>query len=357
MSDEDKDSKTQDPTQKRLDDALEKGDVAKSQEVNTWFVIAASTLLLSSFSGSISTGIEVPMRNLLMNLHQIRVDGPGLLSLLGQIELMLIGVLGVPLLLLLIAGVGSNLIQHKLVFSTEPLTPKFSKISPAAGFARVFGKQAGANFLKGIFKVVALSVVMVLILWPERHRLDAMIRFDPIAILTVTKTISLQLMGTVVAMLAVVAALDFLFQYRQWFERQKMSLEEIKEEYKQSEGDPHIKGRIRQIRHARMKKRMMAAVPTASVIITNPTHYAVALKYERGMPAPICVAKGVDVLALKIREIATANDIPIVENVPLARALHASVEIDDEIPVEHYHAVAEVIGYVMRLRRGITGLG
>ncbi|EKS36293.1 MULTISPECIES: flagellar biosynthesis protein FlhB [Afipia] len=357
MSDEDKESKTQDPTQKRLDDALEKGDVAKSQEVNTWFVIAASTLLLSSFSGSISKGIEVPMRNLLMNMHQIRVDGPGLLSLLSQIELMLIGVLGVPLLLLLIAGVGSNLIQHRLVFSTEPLSPKFSKISPMAGFQRLFGKQAGANFLKGVFKVVLLGVVMFLVLWPERHRVDAMIRFDPMSILNVTKTISVQLMGTVVAALALVAALDYLFQYRQWFERQKMSLEEIKEEYKQSEGDPHIKGRIRQLRHARAKKRMMAAVPTASVIITNPTHYAVALKYDRGMAAPVCVAKGVDALALKIREIATANDIPIVENVPLARALHATVDIDDEIPVEHYHAVAEVIGYVMKLKRRISGLG
>lgn len=357
MSDEDKESKTQDPTQKRLDDALEKGDVAKSQEVNTWFVIAASTLLLSSFSGSISAGIEAPMRNLIMNAHQIRVDGPGLLALMSSIGFMLIGVLGVPLLLLIIAGVASNLIQHRLVFSAEAISPKFSKISPMAGAARLFGKQAGANFLKGLFKVIALSIVMVLVLWPERHRLDAMVRFDPMSILHVTKTISVQLMGTVVAMLAVVAILDYLFQYRQWFERQKMSLQEMKEEYKQSEGDPHIKGRIRQIRHARMKKRMMAAVPTASVIITNPTHYAVALKYERGMPAPICVAKGVDSLALKIREIATAKDIPIVENVPLARALHASVEIDDEIPVEHYHAVAEVIGYVMKLRRGVSSFG
>ena len=351
MADDDKESKTQDPTQKRLDDALEKGDVAKSQEVNTWFVIGASTLLLSSFSGSISQGIEVPMRNLLMNMHQIRVDGPGLLSLLSQIELMLIGVLGVPLLMLLIAGIASNLIQHRLVFSTEPLTPKFSKISPAAGFARLFGKQAGANFLKGIFKVLLVGVVMCLVLWPERHRLDAIVRFDPASILNITKTISVQLMGTVVALLALVAALDYLFQYRQWFERQKMSLEEVKEEYKQSEGDPHIKGRIRQLRHARMKKRMMAAVPRASVIITNPTHYSVALKYERGMSAPVCVAKGVDLMAFKIREIATAHNIPIVENVPLARALHATVEVDDEIPVEHYHAVAEVIGYVMRLRR------
>jgi len=173
--------------------------------------------------------------------------------------------------------------------------------------------------------------------------------------LGIARGLSVHLWTAAVARLALVAALDCLFQYRQWFERQKMSLQEIKEEYKQSEGDPHIKGRIRQLRHARMRKRMMAAVPTASVVITNPTHYAVALKYERGMPAPICVAKGVDAIAFKIREVAGANDIPIVENVPLARALHATVEIDDEIPVEHYHAVAEVIGYVMRLRRNLSG--
>ena len=162
-------------------------------------------------------------------------------------------------------------------------------------------------------------------------------------------------MGAVVAMLAVVAIADYFFQYRQWYERQKMSLREMKEEFKQSEGDPHIKGRIRQLRQQRMKKRMMAAVPKASVIITNPTHYSVALSYERGMPAPVCVAKGADQIALKIREVAGEHNIPIVENVPLARALYATVEIDDEIPVEHYHAVAEIIGYVMGLRRGLSG--
>lgn len=181
-----------------------------------------------------------------------------------------------------------------------------------------------------------------------------MVRLDPAVILTATKTLSMQLIGAVVALLAAVAAADYFFQYREWFERQKMSLQEVKEEYKQSEGDPHVKGRIRQLRQMRMKKRMMAAVPTASVVITNPTHFAVALKYEPGMSAPICVAKGADAIAFKIREVANANDIPIVENPPLARALHATVEIDDEIPVEHYHAVAEVIGYVMRLRRGFS---
>jgi flagellar biosynthetic protein FlhB len=247
------------------------------------------------------------------------------------------------------------MMQHRLVWSGESLKPKFSKISPGAGAKRIFGKQAAANFAKGIFKLVALGAVMMAVLWPERDRLEAMVRFDPAAILGATTSLTLQLMGAVVAMLAVVAIADYFFQYRQWYERQKMSLQEMKEEFKQSEGDPHIKGRIRQLRHARMKKRMMAAVPKASVIITNPTHYAVALSYERGMPAPICVAKGVDSIALKIREIANKHDIPIVENVPLARALHATVEIDDEIPVEHYHAVAEIIGYVMGLKRGLSG--
>jgi flagellar biosynthesis protein FlhB len=347
--------KTEDPTQKRLDDAHDRGDVAKSQEVNTWFMIAGATLVLSTFSGSIGGGITMPLRNLLANAAMIRADGAGLLALAQHLGFILIAALGVPLLLLLIAAIAGNMVQHRLVWSGEQLKPKLSKISPLAGAKRVFGKQAAANFAKGVFKVTALAAVMGAVLWPERHRLEAMVRFDPAAILGVTTTLILQLLGAVLAMLALVAVADYFFQYRQWFERQKMSLREMKEEFKQSEGDPHIKGRIRQLRHARMKKRMMAAVPKASVIITNPTHYSVALSYERGMSAPVCVAKGVDLIALKIREVAKAHNIPVVENVPLARALHASVEIDDEIPVEHYHAVAEVIGYVMGLKRGLSG--
>jgi flagellar biosynthetic protein FlhB len=355
MADDDAAEKTQDPTQKRLDDAHERGDVAKSQEVNTWFLIAGATLVMSSFSGSIGSGIEMPLRNLIANSWMINVDGPGLLALTQSLGYAVMAALGMPFLFLIIAALAGNMIQHRMVWSAEGLTPKFSKISPMAGAKRIFGKQAAANFVKGLFKLIALGVVMMAVLWPERHRLDAMIRFEPEAIMGVTRTLTLQLMGAVVAMLALVAIADFFFQYRQWYEKQKMSLQEIKEEYKQSEGDPHIKGRIRQLRQQRMRKRMMAAVPKASVIITNPTHYAVALSYDRGMPAPICVAKGIDAIALKIREVATAHDIPIVENVALARALHASVEIDDEIPMEHYKAVAEIIGYVMGLKRGISG--
>jgi flagellar biosynthesis protein FlhB len=354
MADEsDSSDKTHDPTQKRLDDAHDRGDVAKSQEINTWFVIAGGTLVLSTFSGSVGGGIMMPMRNLIANSWMVQTDGPGLLQLAQSLGYILIAALGIPFLMLALAAIAGNMIQHRLVWSGESLKPKFSKISPGAGAKRIFGKQAVANFGKGLFKVIALGAVMTAILWPERHRLEAFVRFDPAALLGATTGLTLHLMGAVVAMLAVVAIADYLFQYRQWFERQKMSLQEMKEEFKQSEGDPHVKGRIRQLRQARMKKRMMAAVPKASVIITNPTHYSVALAYERGMSAPICVAKGVDTLALKIREVAGEHDIPIVENVPLARALYAAVDIDDEIPMEHYHAVAEIIGYVMGLKRGV----
>ena len=356
MADEsDSSDKTEDPTQKRLDDAHDRGDVAKSQEINTWFVIAGGTLVLSTFSGSIGGGILMPLRNLLAKSWMIHTDGASLLLLTQSLGYSLMAALGVPFLLLALAAIAGNMVQHRLVWSAESLKPKFSKVSPGAGAKRIFGKQAAANFAKGLFKVIALGAVMTAILWTERLRLEAFVHLDPAALLGATTSMTVHLMGAVVAMLAVVAIADYLFQYRQWFERQKMSLQEMKEEFKQSEGDPHIKGKLRQLRQQRMKKRMMAAVPKASVIITNPTHYAVALSYERGMSAPVCVAKGIDTIALKIREIAGKHDIPIVENVPLARALYATVDIDEEIPVEHYHAVAEIIGYVMGLRRGLSG--
>jgi flagellar biosynthetic protein FlhB len=355
MADQDDASeRSEDPTQKRLDDAHDRGDVAKSQEVNTWFMIAGATLVLSTFSGSIG-GIQMPLRNLIANSWMIHADGPGLLALAQSLEYVLIAALGVPLLMLALAAIAGNMLQHRLVWSGESLKPKFSKISPAAGAKRIFGKQAAANFGKGLFKLTALGAVMAAILWPERHRLEAMVRFDPAAIFGVVISLTLHLMGAVVAMLAVVAIADYFFQYRQWYDRQKMSLKEMKEEFKQSEGDPVVKGKLRQLRQLRMKKRMMAAVPKASVIITNPTHYSVALSYQRGMSAPVCVAKGADNVAFKIREIAREHDIPIVENVQLARALYATVAVDDEIPVEHYHAVAEIIGYVMGLKRGLSG--
>jgi flagellar biosynthetic protein FlhB len=349
MAEEDSE-KTEDPTQKRLDEAHERGDVVKSQEVSTWFVLAGGTLVLLGFSSSMSSGLTTTFRGMMANSHRIPMDGRGLMRLLEKLGIEMIAALAIPFLLLALAALAGNMLQHRLVWSTDPITPKFSKVSPAAGFKRVFSKIALANFVKGLIKLVLMGVVMTAILWPKRQQLESFITLDPVAILLVCKSLSLEILGTVVAILAVIAAVDYLFQYRQWHQRLKMSVRELKEEFKQSEGDPTIKAKIRQLRQERSRKRMMAAVPTASVVITNPTHYAVALRYERGMSAPECVAKGVDLIALKIREVAAEHDIPVIENPPLARALHATVEVDQEIPPEHYKAVAEVIGYVMRLK-------
>jgi flagellar biosynthetic protein FlhB len=346
--------RTEEPSQKRLEEALKRGDVVKSQEVNTWFVMAGATLVLMAFSAGMSRDLTATMRGLIANSWQISVDGPALPGLFKKIGLEIVAAVAIPFLVLMLAALGGNLVQHKLVWSFDGLMPKLSKLSPLAGLQRQFSKQAIANFGKGLVKIVIVGAVLASLMWPERQHMEALVHSDPATLLPYVFSITLKLMGTVVAMLAVIAAADYLFQYRQWYEKQKMSLRELKEEFKQSEGDPTIKGKLKQMRQARMRKRMMAAVPKASVIITNPTHFAVALQYERGMAAPICVAKGVDALALKIREIATEHRIPIVENPPLARALHATVQIDQVIPAEHYKAVAEVIGYVMRLRRAVA---
>ena len=353
MADESDNEKTEEPTQKRLDDALKRGDVAKSQEVNTWFILGAGTLVMSNMSGSMSTDLSATMRGLIANAAQIRLDGPALPGLFQKIGLEMLAAIALPFLLLLLAAVAGNMIQHRLVWSFESLQPKLSKISPMAGMKRLFSKQALANFAKGLVKIVLVGVVLTLLMWPERGHIGALARTDPVAILPLALSLTLKILGAVVAILAVVAAADYLFQYRTWHERQKMSMQEIRDEYKQSEGDPTIKGKLKQIRHARMRKRMIAAVPKATVVITNPTHFAVALQYERGMEAPICVAKGVDALALKIRAIATEHAVPVVENPPLARALHATVEVDEAIPAEPYKAVAEVIGFVMKFRRPV----
>jgi flagellar biosynthetic protein FlhB len=327
--------------------------VVKSQEVNTWFVLAGGTLVLAAFSGSMGGGLTATFRGLLANSYQIPVDGRGLMAIVGRIEREVLAAVAIPIVLLMLAAIAGSMIQHRLVWSAEPLKPKLSKISPAAGLKRMFSVQALANFAKGLIKLVLIGAVMTAMLWPQRSRLEALVQTDILATLMLTRSLALQVLGVVIAILFFVAAADYLFQYRQWYERQKMSVREMKDEFKQTEGDPMIKGKIRQLRQSRMRKRMIAAVPKASVVITNPTHYAIALRYESGMNAPLCLAKGVDALALKIREVAGEHAIPVVENPPLARALHATVEVDREIPPEHYKAVAEIIGYVMKLRRAV----
>lgn len=346
--------KTEEPSSRKLEEAHKKGDVAKSQEVNSWFLMLGATLVFILFAGNMAAGIALSLQEVLAHAHSIPVDGAGLAHLTLHLGLGVLAALGVPLLLLILPGLGGNLIQHRPVLSAEQLKPKFSKISPLAGAKRLLSMTTAVNFAKSLAKLVIVSGVMVAVLWPARDQLDAIVSLDPAELLSLTQTMAVKLLGAVLAVLTVVAALDYAYQRHSWWQKQRMTAKELRDEYKQMEGDPLVRAKLRQVRIERGRKRMMANVPRSSVVITNPTHYAVALQYEAGMNAPICLAKGADAVTLKIRELAAQHNIPIVENPPLARALHASVENDEEIAPEHYKAVAEVIGFVMRLkgRRG-----
>lgn len=351
MSDEpDQSEKTEEPSQKKLDDAKKKGNIPKSQEVTSWFMILAATLVIMIFSGDMANSLAGLLSGFLGNIHDYPMDGMGLIDLLWNLILGVTAIVGIPFLFFWFAGVAGNLAQFPPILTTEPIKPKFSKVSPMAGFKRLFSPTSLVNFLKSLIKLIVVAVIISVIMLPKRDILDATILLDPAELPALLRALALQVLGGVLAILTVIAGADYAWQRHTWHQKLRMTLKEVRDEYKAQEGDPHIQAKIRQIRRERSQQRMMTKVPEASVIITNPTHFAVALKYEEGMPAPICLAKGQDNIALKIREIARENDIPIVENPPLARALHATTEIDDEIPVEHFKAVAEVIGYVMRLR-------
>ncbi|WP_319533482.1 flagellar biosynthesis protein FlhB [uncultured Cohaesibacter sp.] len=351
MAEENDDAeKSEEPTQKRLQDAQKKGDVAKSQEVSAWFSMMGTGLVVAVLGSYVARGTAENLKGFLEHSYQLRIDGGLLSQIWGKVGYAMLGVLIVPMLALLAMAVFGNIVQHKFVFSTEPLKPKLSKVSPAAGFKRLFSKESLVNFVKGLIKLSIIAFLMTVIIYPQRDKLDVVMGLEPIEILPFIRDLALQLIIGVIVVMTVVAGMDYLYQRNRWYEKQKMSLREIKEEFKQAEGDPHVKAKLRQVRMERSRRRMMAAVPEASVVLTNPTHYSVALKYENGMPAPICVAKGVDETAMRIREIAKEHNIPIVENPPLTRALYATVDLDDEVPEEHYKAVAEVIGYIMKLK-------
>ena len=350
MSDTDDAEKTEEPTQKRLDDAHEKGDVPKSQEVSAWFSLVGTALVISFLAPAMISDLSDIMAHFFAHADTIAVDPGALVFLLEITGPQILGVVAIPLLTLLALAVVGNVIQHKPLWTAERMKPKLNKISPLAGLKRLFSKDSLANFLKGLVKITVVSAVVFLVLWPQKDLLDTIVFRETSLLLPEVQELAIQVVGAILALMTVVAGLDFVWQRKKWFEKQRMTKQEIKEEYKQSEGDPQIKAKIRELRQQRSRNRMMASVPDATVVITNPTHYAVALLYEDGMGAPQCVALGVDDLALRIRAVAKEADVPIVENPPLARALYAAMDLNDYVPEEHYAAVAKVIGYVLQLR-------
>jgi flagellar biosynthetic protein FlhB len=254
--------------------------------------------------------------------------------------------------LLLFAAIAAPVMQIGWLFAPEKITPKFTIFNVAAGFQRLFNVSALVEFARGVTKVVIIAVVGYYILKPPVMRIELLVGLDPRLAFALMIALGEKLLFTIIAIIATIGVADFFYQRWQLNRQLRMTKQEVKDEHKNSEGDPLIKGTMRRIRFTRARRRMLQAVPKAAVVITNPTHYAVALHYELGSQgAPTVVAKGVDFMAKKIREIAVEHDVPIVENPPLTRALYASVELDDEIPAEHYKAVAEIIGYIMRLKR------
>ncbi|GJE56129.1 flagellar biosynthesis protein FlhB [Methylobacterium thuringiense] len=347
----DQEDKTEEPSQRRIDQAIEKGNVANSVEINTFFMLGAFTLALMLAAGPVATKLMTDIRGFLAHAHAIPSDPQAYAGLAGRVLIIFLQAIAIPAAMVATAALAAGMIQHPPVFTAQSLAPKFERISPMAGMKRLLGIEAFVQFGKGLAKLGVVGVVGGTILWGQHDRLEAFAQLDPAAGLRAVLALALKMMGGVLAAYVAIALGDALYQRHRWRSRLRMTKEELKQEHKESEGSPEVKGRRKQLMHQRVKKRMMAAVPTATVIITNPTHYAVALRYEPGMGAPICVAKGVDSLAFRIRAVATEAGVPVLENPPLARALHATVEIDDEIPAEHYRAVAEVIGFVLRLRK------
>ncbi|MBS1167666.1 MAG: flhB 2 [Proteobacteria bacterium] len=348
---DDDSDKTEEPTQRKLEQAHEQGDVIKSMEVSTFFGLVAVTAVVGLTGSGVTGVLLAPLRGLIEHAAEIAVDGGGLRRLYFTLVGGFLLALAFPLVLMALGGIAGSLAQHRMVFSWKSLEPRLDKVSPLAGLKRMFSPESLANFIKGLLKIAMLGTVMVSVLWPERDRLDALVTIDIARTLTVTKTLAMRMLGFMLALMFLIAAIDYFWARFRYMTRQRMSLQEVKDEHKQTEGDPHIKGRIRQLRMQRAKQRMMQKVPDATVVVTNPTHYAVALKYDHSTPAPICVAKGVDEVALRIRELAKNSDVPVVENPPLARALYASVDLDETIPEQHYKAVAQVVGYVLNLKK------
>ncbi|MFM9977336.1 MAG: flagellar biosynthesis protein FlhB [Sphingomonadaceae bacterium] len=349
---DDKDQKTQDPTEKKLSDARAKGDIATATEMRHAVMFAAALVVMGGL-GSWTLAQAGPMLVTLWgNADDYPLEPEGAQAFASGIMVSLASTLGPILGLLFGSALLILFVQGRPSLSWSRVAPKWSKVSPVAGFGRIFGGRALIEFLKTLAKCAVVIAIAAVVIAPQMVGLDQLIDAAPHAIAQMAGGLVRRMIEAVAILVGCIAALDFLYQRYSYFQRMKMSLQEVKDEHKESEGDPQIKARIRAIGIQRAKRRMMAAVPKASVIITNPTHYAVALKYDHGdMAAPVVVAKGVDEVALRIRQIAKENGVPIVESPPLARALYAGAALDRPIPTEHFKAVAEIIGYVMRLAK------
>lgn len=342
--------KTEEPTAKRKNDARAKGQVARSQEINGAFVLLAGFAMLKIFGHSIYTDLTDYMRYIFGHLNQ-GIDTESVMRLFIGIITILAKTSFPIMAAIMIMGLAINLFQVGINFTTEPVGFKPENLNPINGFGRIFSSRALIELVKSLFKIVIIGFLIYDYLKDEIFHMPRFIFSDLNASLDGIAAIILSLAFKICMLYLVLAILDYAYQKWKHNKDLKMSKQDVKEEFKQMEGDPQIKGKIKSKQRQMAMQRMMREVPKADVIVTNPTHFAVALQYQKGMPAPLVLAKGQDLVAQKIKAIARDANITIVENKPLARALYAVVPVGGYVPQELYKSVAEVLAYVYRLKR------
>lgn len=344
--------KTELPSQRRIDQAREKGQVARSRELSTFAVLLAGGATLWFMGASLTQHMVESLRTGLTLDKELAFNTQLIIPRLYDLALDALFTFAPLLLAVIIAAAFSPLLLNGWLFSMEALQPQFSRMNPIPGIGRMFSMHAFVELSKAVGKSILIGGVAAWVIW---HNKDMVM-----ALGTQSVNATIPQMGHLIAasFMAIVGAMLLIVMidvpYQLWDHNKKlmMTKEEVRQEAKETEGDPMVKGRIRSLQREAARRRMMAAIPTADVVVTNPTHYAVALKYsDKGMSAPLVVAKGSHLLALRIREIAEENHVPILEAPPLARALHKHTDLGDSIPEALYTAVAEVLAYVYQLRR------
>ena len=345
-------SKTEEATPRKLDDARKKGDVPKSQDVAPFAGLAAAIAVVATLGGSMSQNLGVALAEFIAHAGDFDLANGGAVALMTRCVWLAAPPVGAVMLAAGLAGAAGNLVQHGLLWSPEKLKPDLNKLSPLAGFKRLFGPDALIQFAKTFIKLLAVGAVVWFVVRSKLAGLQTLPGLDVAAVLPLTMDLILGVSIVVLLLLGTVAGADFFWQRIRFAQQMRMTKEEVKDDHKQSDGDPHVKAKLKQQRHERSKRRMMQNLPQATVVVMNPTHYAVALRYEPGeTAAPVCLAKGTDALALRIRGMCEDLGIPVVEDPPLARALYAAVDVDETIPREHFDAVAKVIGFILSGRQ------
>jgi flagellar biosynthesis protein FlhB len=347
-------NRTEQPTSRKLRKAREKGQVARSKEVPAAVVLLGGLLTLSFFGQTIVHSLEYEMKHLLRFQVPSEITIPYLTELANSVGSRIAIVLLPILVVAVICSIAANMMQGGLVFSAEPLGFHFEKLNPKNGFGRVFSKNGLVELVKSLLLLIAIGFLSYQVVSEYLPIYPKLILMDVRKLFHWTAYISYEVFIRVAVLLVVVAMADFFFQKYRYTEQLKMTKQEVKDEFKETEGDPTTKGRIRRIQRELARKRMMADVPTADVVITNPTHYAVALSYKMdSMDAPRVVAKGVGFLAQKIKELAQEHGVPLVENRPLAQTLYKTVEIGASIPGDLYKAVAEILAYIYKVKNAL----